>query len=192
MAELQFCDKHNMIAILEKIDDNTDFHQILNFLNKSYIKYALTASTVVYTSVITQFWSTTALEIDEEGYQVITATIDKKVKVRVSEASVRRHLKFGEEAGISALGDEEIFAELARMGYVTESRSLTFKKANFSPQWRFLIHNLLHCLSPKKTAWEQFSSNIATALICLATRRTFNFAKLIFDAIVKNIHMVRN
>ena len=69
------------------------------------------------------------------GYQVITATIDKKVKVRVSEASIRRHLKFGEEEGISGLGDEEIFTQLARMGYVTESRSLTFKKANLSPQW---------------------------------------------------------
>ena len=119
MAQLQFCDKHNMIAILEKIDDNRDFHQILNFLNKSYIKFALTASTTVYTSVITQFWKTAALEIDDNGYQFITATIDKKVKVRVSEASIRRHLKLGEEEGISALPNEEIFAELARMGYVT-------------------------------------------------------------------------
>ncbi|GJT71497.1 putative ribonuclease H-like domain-containing protein [Tanacetum coccineum] len=46
----------------------------------------------------------------------------------------------------------------------------------FSPQWRFLIHNILHCLSPKKTAWEQFSSNIATVVICLATNRKFNFS----------------
>ncbi|GJR21255.1 putative ribonuclease H-like domain-containing protein [Tanacetum coccineum] len=36
----------------------------------------------------------------------------------------------------------------------------------FSPQWRFLIHNILHYLSPKKTAWEPFSSNIAAAVIC--------------------------
>ncbi|GJW05386.1 putative ribonuclease H-like domain-containing protein [Tanacetum coccineum] len=43
----------------------------------------------------------------------------------------------------------------------------------FSPQWRFLIHSILHCLSPKKTAWEQFSSNIATVVICLATNRKY-------------------
>ena len=151
MAQLQFCDKHNMVAILEKTDDNRDFHQIINFLNHRYIKYALTASTTVYTSVINQFWKTAALEIDDNGYQVITATIDKKVKVRVSEASIRRHLKLGEEEGISSLPNEEIFAQLARMGYVTESTSLTINKGKFSPQWRFLIHNLLHCLSPKKT-----------------------------------------
>nr|GEW99531.1 retrovirus-related Pol polyprotein from transposon TNT 1-94 [Tanacetum cinerariifolium] len=40
----------------------------------------------------------------------------------------------------------------------------------------------------KKTAWEQFSSNIATAVICLATNRTFNFSKLMFDAMTKKVY----
>ena len=73
------------------------------------------------------------MEIDDNKNQVIIAQIDKKVKVSVSEASIRRHLKFGEEEGISSLPNEEIFAELARMGYVTQSTSLTFKKGHFSP-----------------------------------------------------------
>ncbi|GJU79376.1 hypothetical protein Tco_1276446 [Tanacetum coccineum] len=42
-------------------------------------------------------------------------------------------------------------------------------------------------LCPKKTAWEQFSSNIATALICLATNRKYNFSRLIFEHMVTNI-----
>ncbi|GKA88010.1 hypothetical protein Tco_0809774, partial [Tanacetum coccineum] len=58
---------------------------------------------------------------------------------------------------------------------------------HFSPQWKFFIHTILHCLSSKKTAWDQFSSNIATALICLATSRRFNFSKFIFEAMVKNL-----
>ncbi|GJT88384.1 hypothetical protein Tco_1070101 [Tanacetum coccineum] len=36
-------------------------------------------------------------------------------------------------------------------------------------------------LNPKKTAWEQFSSNIAAAVICLATNRKFNFSRMIFE-----------
>ncbi|GKA76407.1 hypothetical protein Tco_0782868 [Tanacetum coccineum] len=43
------------------------------------------------------------------------------------------------------------------------------------------IFEQLALMGSKKTAWEQFSSNIATAIICLATNRTFNFSKLIFD-----------
>ncbi|GJV12588.1 hypothetical protein Tco_1354129 [Tanacetum coccineum] len=45
--------------------------------------------------------------------------------------------------------------------------------------------NPLYC--PKKTAWEQFSSNIAVAVICLATNRKFNFSRMIFDHMVSNI-----
>ncbi|GJZ47702.1 retrovirus-related pol polyprotein from transposon TNT 1-94 [Tanacetum coccineum] len=39
----------------------------------------------------------------------------------------------------------------------------------------------LALMGPKKTAWDQFSSNIATAIIFLATNRTFNFSKMIFE-----------
>ncbi|GJX03586.1 hypothetical protein Tco_0189502 [Tanacetum coccineum] len=43
------------------------------------------------------------------------------------------------------------------------------------------IFKQLALMGSKKTAWEQFSSNIATTIICLATNRTFNFFKMIFD-----------
>nr|GEW70087.1 hypothetical protein [Tanacetum cinerariifolium] len=49
------------------------------------------------------------------------------------------------------------------------------------------IFEQLALMGSKKTAWEQFSSNITTALICLATNRTFNFSKMIFDGMVKNL-----
>ncbi|GJU06137.1 hypothetical protein Tco_1122567 [Tanacetum coccineum] len=44
-----------------------------------------------------------------------------------------------------------------------------------------LVHHLLHCISSKSGGWDQFGSNIATALICLSTDRVYNFSKLIFD-----------
>ncbi|GJS60533.1 hypothetical protein Tco_0655317 [Tanacetum coccineum] len=116
----------------------------------------------------------------------ITATIDERVKT-ITEASIRRHLKLEDSNGIPTLPNAEIFEQLALMGYAFNSDKLTFQKGHFSPQWRFLIHTILHCLSPKKTAWEQFSSNIATAIICLATNRTFNFSKMIFEGMLKNL-----
>ncbi|GKA64164.1 hypothetical protein Tco_0763770 [Tanacetum coccineum] len=47
------------------------------------------------------------------------------------------------------------------------------------------IFEQLALMGPKKTAWEQFSSNIATAIFFLATNRTFNYSKLIFEAMGK-------
>ncbi|GJU66916.1 putative ribonuclease H-like domain-containing protein [Tanacetum coccineum] len=121
----------------------------------------------------------------EEGLQAISATIDGHEKL-ITKDSLRRHLKLYDAEGISSLSNEEIFEHLAHMG-ITNMKSPLLLKGHFSPQWKFFIHTVLHCLSSKKTAWDQFSSNIATALICLATSRKFNFSKFIFKAMVKNL-----
>ncbi|GJX98890.1 hypothetical protein Tco_0355909 [Tanacetum coccineum] len=168
MANLEFCDTHNMVAYLHKTEGSEGFHQIVDFLNTSHIKYALTKNPTIHVSLIQQFWQTAAANTLDSREVQITATIDGKVKL-VSEASIRRHLKLEDSDGITTLPNTEIFEQLTLMGYVSNSDKLTFQKGHFSPQWRFLIHTILHCLSPKKTAWEQFSSNIATAIICLAT-----------------------
>ncbi|GJX19114.1 hypothetical protein Tco_0221791 [Tanacetum coccineum] len=176
-----------MVAYLEKSEGSEGFHEIIDFLSASHIYYALTTSPTIYTSLIEQFWQTAALCIIDDRVLGITTTIDRKVKITVSEGSIRRHLKLEDSEGIPSLHTAEIFKQLALMGYVTTSDSLTFQKGHFFPQWKFFIHTILHCLSPKKTAWEQFSSNIATAIICLATNMTFNFSKFIFNAMVKNL-----
>nr|GEU36287.1 hypothetical protein [Tanacetum cinerariifolium] len=57
----------------------------------------------------------------------------------------------------------EIFAELARMGYEKPSTKLTFYKAFFLAQLKFLIHTILQCMSAKRTMWNEFSSSMASA-----------------------------
>ncbi|GJX45508.1 retrovirus-related pol polyprotein from transposon TNT 1-94 [Tanacetum coccineum] len=170
------------VAYLEKSEGSKGFHQIIDFLTASHINYALSESPTIYASLIQQFWQTAALSTIEDRVMGITATIDGKVKVLVSKASIRRHIKLEDSNGISTIPTANFFEQLALMGYVTTFDSQTFQKGHFSPQCKFLIHTILHCLSPKKTAWEQFSSNISTAILCLATNRTFNFSNLIFEA----------
>ncbi|GJY58431.1 hypothetical protein Tco_0458323 [Tanacetum coccineum] len=175
-----------MVAFLEKSTGSTGFHQIIDFLNRSHICYALTKKPDVCVSFIKQFWRSAEVSTAENGEVKITATIDGH-SMTITEGSLRRHLKLDDQDGISSIPNSEIFEQLALMGYHTDSDKLTFQKGAFSPQWRFLIHSILHCLSPKKTAWEQFSSNIATAVICLATNRKFNFSRMIFEHMVSNI-----
>ncbi|GJR13095.1 hypothetical protein Tco_0795747 [Tanacetum coccineum] len=43
---------------------------------------------------------------------------------------------------------------------------------------------------PKTTAWNEFSSTMAYAIICLATNQKFNFSKFIFESMVKNLDNV--
>ncbi|GJS39457.1 putative ribonuclease H-like domain-containing protein [Tanacetum coccineum] len=44
MAVLDSCPKHNMVAYLEKSEGNAEFHEIIDFLKRSYIHHALTVS----------------------------------------------------------------------------------------------------------------------------------------------------
>ncbi|GJW36432.1 hypothetical protein Tco_0059352 [Tanacetum coccineum] len=185
MANLEFVDQHNMVACLEKTEGNSDFHEIVDFLASSSIHHALTVSPTIYTSYIEQFWNTASSQTVNDVKQ-INATVDSKAVV-VTEASIRSSLLFNDADGTACLTNEAIFQNLALMGYEGDFNKLTFQKALFSPQWKFLIHTILHCLSSKSTSWNEFSTNIASAVICLATNQKFNFSKLIFDGMLRNL-----
>ncbi|GJS81941.1 hypothetical protein Tco_0748482 [Tanacetum coccineum] len=73
------------------------------------------------------------------------------------------------------------------MGYEKPLEKLTFYKAFFSLQWKFLIHTILQRLSAKTTSWNEFNSTMASAIICLATNQKFNFSKYILLNLIKNI-----
>ncbi|GJX24391.1 hypothetical protein Tco_0228836 [Tanacetum coccineum] len=115
MANLDFRDKHNMVAYLQKSKGSEGFHQIVDFLNTCHIKFALIENTIIYVSLIEQFWQTASASTLENADMEITAIIDGKVKV-VSEASIRRHLKLKDSDGLSNLPTTEIFEQLALMG----------------------------------------------------------------------------
>ncbi|GJZ54540.1 zf-CCHC domain-containing protein [Tanacetum coccineum] len=90
MASLKFVYQHNMVACLENSEENTEFHQIVDFLSTCFINYALTQ---------------------------IHAIVNDKAVV-ISESSVRNDLLFDDEDGITCLTNDEIFENLTLMGLV--------------------------------------------------------------------------
>nr|GEY33557.1 hypothetical protein [Tanacetum cinerariifolium] len=133
------------------------------------------------------FWSTARIETTDEGTNIL-ATVDG-IQRTVSKASLRRNLKLRDEDGIVSIPDTELFENLTLMGYnISQNQKLTFPKGQFSHQLKYLIHTIMQCLSSKSIGFNEFNSNIATALVCLATNRTYNFSKMIFDGMVKNVN----
>ncbi|GJU02848.1 ribonuclease H-like domain-containing protein [Tanacetum coccineum] len=185
MAALESCPKHNMIAYLEKTEGNVEFHEVIDFLRRSYIYHALTVSPVVSTTFVEQFW-TSAKSKTINNVRHITAKVAGKF-VSISEASIRTDLIFDDADGIDSLPNQAIFDAIQLMGYEGDLTVLTFNKALFSPQWRFLFHTINHCLSSKSTSWDQIPTNIATAVICLTTNQKYNFSKLIFDGMLRHL-----
>nr|GEZ06752.1 hypothetical protein [Tanacetum cinerariifolium] len=133
---LTFADTHNMIDYLTKSDASEGFDQIIDFLNASSIKYALTINPNINVSCIKQFWSSVLVKKVNDVTR-LQALVDKK-KVITTEATIRDALRLNDEESIDYLPNEEIFTELSRMG-------------------------------AKRTSWNEFSSSMASAVICLST-----------------------
>ncbi|GKA73315.1 hypothetical protein Tco_0779531 [Tanacetum coccineum] len=110
MLNLKFAKTQNLVAFLEKPKESDGFEGIMDFLNVSSIRYALTVNPTIYT--------------DAEGTE--------------------------------CLPNATIFEQLTLLG-------------------------------AKTTAWNEFSSTMASAVICLATNKKFNFSMYIFDNMVKNL-----
>ncbi|GJV74828.1 hypothetical protein Tco_1506412 [Tanacetum coccineum] len=153
MSDLKFADTHNLVAFLEKPTESEGFEEIVDFLNANPIKYALTINPTIYCSCVKQFWDTVKAKT-VNGEVQLQALVDKK-KVIITESTIRRDLQLEDANGVDCLPNAAIFEQLTLMGYEKLSQKLTFYKAFFSPQWKFLIHIILQCLSAKTTAWKR-------------------------------------
>nr|GEU92231.1 putative ribonuclease H-like domain-containing protein [Tanacetum cinerariifolium] len=128
----------------------------------SYIKYALTVNPHIYVSCIKQFWNTVTVKQSNDVTR-LQALVNRK-KVVITETIIRDVLHLDDANGVDCLPNEEIFAGLARMGYEKPTTKLTFYKAFFSSQWKFLIHAILQSMSAKRTSWNEFSSAMVHSL----------------------------
>ncbi|GJZ71676.1 hypothetical protein Tco_0635527 [Tanacetum coccineum] len=106
------------------------------------------------------------------GEVQLQALVDGK-KIIVTDSIMRRDLQLEDTEGVDCLPNAIIFEQLTLMGYEKVLQKLTFYKAFFSQQWKFLIHTILQCLSAKTTTWNEFSSTMASAIICLATSQNY-------------------
>nr|GEW58255.1 ribonuclease H-like domain-containing protein [Tanacetum cinerariifolium] len=147
MATLKYKEEHNKVGYLLKPTESDDYHQIINFLSASHIR------------------------APELGPLAILATIDK-TPYNITKELVRSRLQLADDGGIADLPISKIYSGMDNLGYVTEGK-LTFFKNKFSPQWRFLVHTLLHCLSTKSESWNQFG---------IETRVTKQYKVLVFSS----------
>ncbi|GJW52838.1 hypothetical protein Tco_0096923 [Tanacetum coccineum] len=91
MSNLKFVETHNLVAFLEKPKESDGFEGIIDFLNASSIRYALTVNPTIYTSCIKQFWAIAKEKTVNREVQ-IQALVDRKMVI-ITETSVRRALQ---------------------------------------------------------------------------------------------------
>ncbi|GJT57738.1 retrovirus-related pol polyprotein from transposon TNT 1-94 [Tanacetum coccineum] len=129
--------------------------------------------------------SQTSLRVINEVPHIRTMVAGKRILI--SEETIRADLLFDDADGVDCFPKHVLWDSLRDIGYEGNLAQLTFSKPLFSPQWKYLVHVLLHCLSPKSTSWEQFGTNIASALVGLATNQKFNFSLMIMNGMLGHI-----
>nr|GEU87553.1 ribonuclease H-like domain-containing protein [Tanacetum cinerariifolium] len=102
---------------------------LVDFLNVHAIQYALVINPTIYVSCIKQFWASTTIKKVNDVFQ-LRALIDRK-KVVVIKDVIRQDLRLDDADGVECLPNEEIFTELACMGYEKPPPKLTFLQGFF-------------------------------------------------------------
>nr|GEV21803.1 ribonuclease H-like domain-containing protein [Tanacetum cinerariifolium] len=104
------------------------------------------------------FWNTASVKRSGDVTR-LQALVDKK-KIVISEVVIDEILQLDDAEGVVCLSNEKIFTSLAQMGYEKPA---------------------------KRTSWNEFSTSMASAVICLSKGQKFNFSKYIFDSLVRNV-----
>nr|GEX31928.1 putative ribonuclease H-like domain-containing protein [Tanacetum cinerariifolium] len=128
-------------------------------LDWSHIRYSLTHHPpIIFDSLVKQLWATATVRTHEARPSEIIATIDGN-DVVVTESLIRTQLQLNDKTGLYEFTLHDVLDGMREIGYPTDG-SLTFYKAKLSPQWRFLIHTLIHF----ELGWTTYAS-VGTMLV---------------------------
>ncbi|GKB60154.1 uncharacterized mitochondrial protein-like protein, partial [Tanacetum coccineum] len=98
--------------------------KLIPWQSKKQTVVATSTTKAKYVAAASCLWQTAALCTIEDRVRAITATIDRKVKILMTEASIRRHLKINDYEGLLTIPNAEIFEQLALIG-ITSSPSIS-------------------------------------------------------------------
>ncbi|GJV81339.1 hypothetical protein Tco_1517209 [Tanacetum coccineum] len=114
MATIRSCNKHNMIACVEKTAQNADFYQVIDFLTGCSINYSLLVDPDLIGPWLQQFWATATLQVINDVPHIRAKVAGKKILI--SEATIRADLLFDDENGVDCFPKQVIWDTLRDIG----------------------------------------------------------------------------
>ncbi|HEY5235956.1 MAG TPA: hypothetical protein VIJ14_07250 [Rhabdochlamydiaceae bacterium] len=178
--------RHNTVAFLDaNLVEAQTYIDMIQFLRRSRIYFAITADPPIYSNLIEDFWSSAQFHCETDP-PCIRATVEGTV-VEITEQIVRDVLRFGD------VGEERtefpmflIRGCFLRMGYNGDINAAMMKKTHLPSTWRFLMHIIIVCLSNRKAGFDVLSHATQSAMTALVLNKPFNFSGLIFSYMKNN------
>ncbi|GKC87789.1 hypothetical protein Tco_1148438 [Tanacetum coccineum] len=115
MANIRTCNKHNMIACVEKTEHNANFYQIVDYLTGCSINYSLLVDPDLIGLWLQQFWATASLRVINEVPHIRAMVAGKRGLI--SEETIRADLLFNDADGIDCFLKQVLWDSLRDIGY---------------------------------------------------------------------------
>ncbi|KAI3784301.1 hypothetical protein L1987_43399 [Smallanthus sonchifolius] len=185
-----FTDEFNLLANTEPEWKGTalQYREIVDFLNRSSISYAISANPTVSRPYLEQFWETTEHDCTVSS-NVIRATVDGRA-IAISEDTIRRVLQFG-DLTTDPTSYPDYYVDGCwrhRMGYVGARDYASYKKMWLLDQWRYFAHIMIVFISSRKAGKDAMGHDLAAAMVGLSLNRGYNFSRYIFKALNDQIN----
>ncbi|KAI3813612.1 hypothetical protein L1987_18340 [Smallanthus sonchifolius] len=74
------------------------------------------------------------------------------------------------------------------MGYRGRANDTRARKGGLVEQWRYFMHVIIQCLSPRKSGTDGLNTSLQSAMVALTLNRGFNFAHYFYKEIVAQIN----
>ncbi|KAI3744622.1 hypothetical protein L1987_57708 [Smallanthus sonchifolius] len=164
------------------------YRDIVDFLNRSRISYAISADPIVSRPYLELFWETTEHDCTVTP-NVIRATVAGHA-IAFSKDTVRRVHQFRDLA-TDPTAYPDYFVDgcwRQRMGYVGARDYASYKKMWVLDQWRYFAHVMIMCISSRKAGKDAMGHDLAAAMVGLSLNKGYNFSRYIFKAINDQIN----
>ncbi|KAI3744805.1 hypothetical protein L1987_57898 [Smallanthus sonchifolius] len=179
--------KHNQVALLDpNMSEAVNFQGIIEFLNRSRLRVALSADPYISLVYIQQFWDTVHQDTDVEPH-VLRANVNN-TEIAISEETIRAALALGGAADdpMSYPGTL-IMGCFQRMGYRGKPNDTQARKGGLVGEWRYFMHVIIQCLSPRKAGTDGLKIALQAAMVALTLNKRFNFALYIYRELLMQI-----
>ncbi|KAF5804741.1 hypothetical protein HanXRQr2_Chr05g0200681 [Helianthus annuus] len=178
--------RHNMVAYLDPQEKIVEFKEFTRWLRESQISEAITHQTPVYKMLIKEFLdSASVVEID--GKEIIRGQVNQ-LNVDVSAEVLNTVLQLSDDPkdpySVPVMCQRGC---LLHMKYVDDILGGQINKAWLPPQYKFLLHVPIQCLSNRRGGYDMVGNDLVGLMAALVLNKPFSISKYIFANMKENL-----
>ena len=181
---------HNVQVTFDETEKNAQtFIPILQWLQTTSLTHAVTTPVVINENQIRDFWNSAEFATDANGVGFIAANVSNE-DIIIYEQTVREVLQLNDNV------DQSINFTMDRLRHIFISDLLyqaqqgdiqEFHKVRMPFEYRFIVHIVMGCLSPRRGGQSKVSREYANMMVAILYRLPYNFSRMIFRGMRGNI-----